>query len=281
MNAVKTVVLLGLLTALIIFIGGMAGGQGGMVIALGIAALMNFVSYWFSDKIVLAMHGAKEVDERQAPELYAIVANLTQKAGVPMPRLYVVDNPSPNAFATGRNPSHAAVAATTGLLKLMSREEVEGVLAHELAHVKNRDILISSIAATLAGAIMVLANIVRWGAIFGGFGGRDDEGRGVNPLGLLVTAIVAPIAALLIQMAISRSREYQADATGAQIAGNPYGLASALKKLGQVSARIPMGTSPAVGHLYIVNSLSGRSLFNLFSTHPPLEERIARLLGRA
>jgi heat shock protein HtpX len=280
MNSVKTVLLLGLLTGLIVFFGGVFGGQGGMVMALVFAGLMNFASYWFSDKIVLMMHGAKPVEERDAPELHGIVAGLTQKAGIPVPRLYLVDTPSPNAFATGRGPSRAAVAVTTGLLRLMNRDELEGVLAHELSHVKNRDILISSIAATLAGAIMVLANMARWGALLGGYGGRNDGERGGHPFALLAMALLAPFAALLIQMAVSRSREYQADASAAAMVGHPYGLASALQKLGAASARIPMEASPAVGHLYIVNAFSGRSFLSLFSTHPPLEERIARLLGR-
>ncbi|HZE89027.1 MAG TPA: zinc metalloprotease HtpX [Verrucomicrobiae bacterium] len=280
MNSIKTVFLLGLLTGLIVVFGNVFGGRSGMVMALGVAAVMNFVSYWFSDKIVLAMHGAKEIQPADAPEVFSIVANLTQKAGMPMPRVYYIDDPSPNAFATGRSPDHAAVAVTSGIMKLMNRDELEGVLAHELSHVKNRDILISSVAATLAGAIMVLAHVARWGAIFGGFGGRDDE-RGPSPIALIVTAILAPIAATLIQLAVSRSREYEADASGAQLAGHPDGLASALRKLGQVSGRIPpMQTSPAVGHLYIVNAFSGRALMNIFSTHPPLEDRIARLLGR-
>jgi len=280
MNSMKTVILLGLLTGLIIFFGGVFGGRGGMVLALGVAALMNFVSYWFSDKIVLKMHGAKEIQQQEAPEVFSIIANLTQKAGMPMPRIYLVDDPAPNAFATGRGPTHAAVAVTTGILRLMNREELEGVLAHELSHVKNRDILISSIAATLAGAIMVLAHVARWGAIFGGFGGRDDE-RGSNPLSLFAMALLAPIAATLIQLAVSRSREYEADATGAKLVGYPDGLANALRKLGQVSGRIPSTTaSPAVGHLYIVNAFSGRSLMSIFSTHPPLQDRIARLLER-
>jgi len=280
MNSVKTVLLLGLLTGMIIFFGGIFGGRGGMVIALGLAAVMNFVSYWFSDKIVLKMHGAKEIQESEAPELYSIIAGLTQKAGMPMPRLYLVNDPAPNAFATGRSPDHAAVAVTTGILKLMNRDELEGVLAHELSHVKNRDILISSIAATLAGAIMVMANIVKWGALFGGFGGRDDD-RGPSPIALLGMALLAPIAATLVQLAVSRSREYEADASGAHLAGHPHGLASALTKLGQVSGRIPSATaSPSTGHLYIVNAFSGSALMKIFSTHPPLQERIARLLGQ-
>jgi heat shock protein HtpX len=280
MNSIKTVILLGLLTGLIIFFGGVFGGQAGMVMALVVAGLMNFVSYWFSDKIVLRMHGAREIEQHEAPDLFSVVANLAQKAGMPMPRIYLVDDPAPNAFATGRGPQHAAVAVTTGILRLMNREELEGVLAHELSHIGNRDILISSIAATLAGAIMVLAHIARWGAIFGGFGGRDDE-RGTNPIALFAMALLAPIAATLIQLAVSRSREYEADASGAKLVGYPDGLANALRKLGQVSGKIPSATAtPAVGHLYIVNAFSGRALMNIFSTHPPLEDRISRLLER-
>jgi len=281
MNSVKTVLLLGAMTGLMMLIGGALGGQQGLVIAFVFAAIFNFGAYWFSDKMVLASHGARPVDEKQAPELYAIVAGLAQKARMPMPKLYIMDTPAPNAFATGRNPDHAAVCVTTGILQLMNRDELEGVLAHELSHVRNRDTLISSIAATMAGAIMMLASMARWGAIFGGFGGRDSRDGG-GLFTLLATAILAPIAALLIQMAISRSREYQADASGASLAGHPGGLASALRKLGQASGRMPgMSGSPAAGHLYIVNALSARSFGSLFSTHPPLEDRIARLQGRA
>lgn len=275
----KTALLLGLLTGLILIIGRVLGGETGMVFALGLAAVMNFVSYWFSDKIVLAMYRAKPVGPAEAPRFHAIVDRLVARAGLPKPKLYLLPNPSPNAFATGRNPSHAAVAATTGLLELMGDEELEGVIAHELAHVKNRDILISSVAATIAGAITMLAHMARWGAIFGGFGGRDDRDRG-GGFELLFMAILAPIAALLIQMAVSRSREYAADATGSQIAGNSYGLARALEKLGHASKRIPMEATPATSHMFIVKPFSGHALMNLFSTHPPLEERIRRLLGR-
>ena len=280
MNSVKTVLLLGALTGVLIFIGGAFGGQQGVVIAFVFAAVVNFASYWFSDKIVLAMHSAKPVDERQAPELHGIVAGLAQKAGMPMPRLYVVESPAPNAFATGRSPQHAAVAVTTGLMQVMNREELEGVIAHELSHVRNRDTLISSLAATMAGAIMMLASMARWGAILGGFGDRDDR-RGGGILPLLAMAILAPMAALLIQMAISRSREYEADASAAHLVGYPNGLASGLRKLGQVSGRVPpLAASRAAGHLYIVNALSGQSFASLFSTHPPIEDRIARLMGR-
>jgi heat shock protein HtpX len=277
-NYFRTTLLLGLLTGLILVMGHFLGGRTGVVVALGFATLMNLGSYWFSDKIVLAMYRAKPVSEQQAPQLHAIVDGLVARAGLPKPKLYILPQPSPNAFATGRNPKHAAVAVTQGLLELMSREEVEGVLAHELAHVKNRDILISSIAATIAGAISMLAYFARWGAIFGGVGDRDDRDGGL--IGVLVMAIVAPLAAMVIQMAVSRSREYAADATGAQIAGNPYGLASALEKLGQYSKRVPMKSTPATSHMFIIAPLSGRSLMNLFSTHPPLEERIRRLIGR-
>lgn len=278
MNTLKTTLLLGLLTGLILWFGGYVGGQSGMVIAFLFAMLMNFGAYWFSDKIVLAMYRAREVDPAQAPGLYRMVERLAQRAGLPMPRVFVIPSESPNAFATGRNPKHAVVAVTQGILKLMRDEELEGVLAHELAHVKNRDILISSIAATLAGAVMMLANMARWAAIFGGFGGRDEEDRG-GVLGLIFMAVLAPLAAMLIQFAISRTREFEADATGARIAGNPLGLASALEKLGLATRRIPLQANPATSHMFIVNPLSGKSLLNLFSTHPPLEERIRRLRG--
>jgi heat shock protein HtpX len=277
-NYLKTALLLGALTGLIMICGQLLGGNSGMLIALGFAAVFNFGSYWFSDKIVLKMYRAQPVTPEQAPELHSIVEGLVARAGIPKPTLYVLPNKAPNAFATGRNPSHAAVAVTSGLLELMEREEVEGVIAHELGHVKNRDILISSIAATIAGAITMLATMARWGAIFGGFGGRNDREGGI--FGLLAMAILAPIAAVVIQMAVSRSREYAADATGARIAGQPHGLARALEKLGHYSKRIPMHSSPATSHMFIVTPLSGRSLASLFSTHPPIEERIRRLLGR-
>ena len=241
---------------------------------------MNFFSYWFSDKIVLAMYRAKPIGEADAPGLYAIVGRLASKAGMPMPRLYLIPQEAPNAFATGRGPNHAAVAVTEGILKLMSEDELEGILAHELSHVKNRDILISSIAATIAGAIAYLAHMAQWAAMFGGFGGRDDRDRGGGVIGLLATAIIAPIAATLIQLAISRSREYEADASGARLAGSPLGLAHALEKLGHASGRIPMDANPATAHMFIVSPFVGQPLMRLFSTHPPLEERIRRLLGR-
>ncbi|MDH3592553.1 MAG: zinc metalloprotease HtpX [Planctomycetota bacterium] len=277
-NYFRTVLLLGLLTGLILVCGQLLGGNTGMLVALVFAALLNFGSYWFSDRIVLRMYKAQPVSETEAPQLHSIVERLVAHAGLPKPTLYVLPQSSPNAFATGRNPAHAAVAVTAGLMELMDEEEIEGVVAHELAHIKNRDILISSIAATIAGAIAMLASMARWGALFGGHGGRDDRGGGL--LGLLATAIVAPIAALVIQMAVSRSREFAADATGAQIAGQPYGLARALEKLSAYSRRVPLQASAATSHMFIVAPLSGRSLASLFSTHPPIEERVRRLLGR-
>lgn len=274
MNYFKTTLLLGLMTGLILVVGDLMGGSQGLVLALVFAGLMNFASYFYSDKIALAMYRAQELSRAQAPELFAMTENLTARAGLPMPRLYRMPAQTPNAFATGRNPEHATVAVTDGIVRILSREELEGVIAHELAHVKNRDILISSVAATMAGAIMMLARF----AIFFPMS-RSDDNRG-GAVGLLLTIILAPIAALLIQMAISRSREYAADATGAAMAGNPYGLANALRKLQEANRRIPMEANPATSHMFIVNPLSGRSLLSLFSTHPPLEKRIERLLGR-
>jgi heat shock protein HtpX len=279
MNTLKTAFFLGLLSALIVAIGGALGGRGGLLIAFAIAAGMNFFSYWFSDKIVLATHRAQAVSREQAPQLYEILDRLTAHAGIPMPRVYMLPEEAPNAFATGRNPQHAAVAVTQGIMRLLSRDELEGVLAHELAHVHNRDILISSVAATMASAVMVIASMARWSAIFG-LGGRDDR-EGPNPIVLLATAILAPFAAMLIQLAISRSREYQADQSGAEMTHNPYGLAGALEKLDAYSKRIPMATaSPTSNHLFIVKPLSGEALAGLFSTHPPIRERIRRLTGR-
>jgi len=257
-------------------IGGAVGGRGGLIIALILALGMNLVSYWFSDKIILRMTGAQEVSETEAPQLYNMVRRLAQRAGLPMPRVYVMASETPNAFATGRNPQHAAVAVTEGSLRLLNTHELEGVLAHELAHVKNRDTLTMTITATLATAIMYLANMAQWASFFGGFS-RNEEDEGGGWLGLLVAALVAPIAATLVQMAISRSREYAADATGAQIAGTPYGLADALEKLAYATERIPAYVAPATAHLFIVNPLRGQHFATLFSTHPPLEERVRRL----
>ena len=276
-NQIRTTILLAALTAIIVVIGNLLGGQQGMIIAFVIAAAMNFFSYWFSDKIVLKMYRAQEASDQQAPDVYDMVRELARRAQLPMPKVYVIPQEAPNAFATGRNPQHAVVAVTQGLLKLMNREEVMGVLAHELAHIKNRDILIGSIAATMAGAIMILGSMARWFAFFGGGSSDDDNGGGI--VGLIVMAVLAPLAAMIIQMAISRSREYLADATGAGFSGHPEGLASALERLGQYSKRLPMHANPSTAHMFIVNPLSGRSLTNLFSTHPPLEERIARLRG--
>jgi len=275
-NTVKTTLLLALLTVFLVGLGSVLGGRGGMVLAFGLAIVMNLGSYWFSDRIVLAMYRAKELGPSEHPELHRTVRRIAQSAGLPMPRLFVVPQPGLNAFATGRNPQHAVVAVTEGLLAHLDGPELEGVLAHELAHVKNRDILVSAIAATLAGAIMLVADMARWASIFGGFGGRDGEERG-NPLALLVAAIVAPLAALLVQMAISRSREYQADATGAGLLGSGEGLASALEKLSAAGRVLPTEASPAASHVLIVSPLSGKGLFSMFSTHPPIEERIARL----
>jgi heat shock protein HtpX len=275
----RTTLLLAAMTVFLVVLGNLLGGRQGMILALILAAGMNFFSYWFSDKIVLRMYRANEVSADQAPELYQIVQTLAQRAGLPMPRIFVIPKDAPNAFATGRNPEHAVVAVTKGLVDIMDRDEIMGVLAHELAHVKNRDILIGSIAATMAGAIMMIASMARWAAIFGGSGRDGGEGRGMGGIGLLMMSILAPFGAMIIQMAISRSREYLADASGAQFAGQPEGLARALEKLGAYSQRIPMDASPATAHMFIVNPLSGRSMMRLFSTHPPLEERIARLRG--
>ena len=277
-NQVKTAILLGLLTAFILWVGNLLGGRAGMAIAVVFAGGMNFFSYWYSDRIVLKMYQASEVNEHQAPRLYETVRNLAREGGIPTPKVFIIPQSAPNAFATGRNPDHAVVAVTEGLLEIMDQDELEGVLAHELGHIKNRDILISTIAATLAGAIMALASMARWSAIFGGFGGNDDEG-GMGILGLIVMSILAPLGAMIIQMAISRSREYLADSTGAHLARHSEGLASALEKIGAYSARRPMRANPATAHMFIASPLSGGGLAGLFSTHPPLEERIARLRG--
>lgn len=276
-NGMKTLMLLTALTVLFVGIGYLLGGQGGMVIAFGFAVIMNFISYWFSHKIVLSMYRAQEVQETDAPRLYTMVRRLATQAGLPMPKVYIIPSGSPNAFATGRNPANGVVAFTQGILDMLSEDELEGVTAHELAHIKNRDILTQTIAATIAGAIGMLASMAKWGAIFGGMGGRDDRDNGGGIIGLLVMAIVAPIAAMFVQMAISRTREYAADATGAQISGKPLSLASALRKLHAGAERRPMDANPATAHMFIVNPLSGRSMMSLFSTHPPVEERIARL----
>jgi len=271
--------LMAALTALFMVGGQVMAGQQGMLIALLIAAGLNFFAYWNSDKMALAMNRAKQVSEAEAPELHRVVAQLAQRAGLPMPKVYIVHNPTPNAFATGRNPEHAAVAVTTGLLEILNRDELEGVLAHELGHVRNRDILISSIAAVMAGAISYLATMSQWAMIFGG--GRSRDGEGGNPIAALAMIIIAPLAAALIQMAISRSREYLADQAGAEISGHPQALAGALQKLTTYNKQMPMQVNPASAQMYIVNPLTGGQLANLFSTHPPIEERIRRLMTLA
>jgi heat shock protein HtpX len=277
-NGLKTALLLGLLSGLLLAIGQFLGGANGLLIAFIFAAVMNFGSYWFSDKIILRMYNAQEVGPGH--RLYTIVERLARQAGLPMPRVYIIPDPSPNAFATGRNPEHAAVAATEGILQILSDTELEGVIAHELAHVKHRDILISSVAATIAAAIMMAARTAQFAAMFGGYGGRDDgRDRGNNPIALLAMIILAPIAAMLIQMAISRSREFSADAGGAQIVGNPYGLADALRKIDAAAKRVPLDANPATAHMFIVKPFSGAGLMSLFSSHPPTEERIRALLG--
>jgi heat shock protein HtpX len=280
-NTFKTAFLLTALTLLLMMIGRAFGGQNGMMIALAVAVVMNFVSYFFSDKIALSMYRAKPVTREELPRAYQIVERLTEKIGLPMPKIYVIPTESPNAFATGRNPQHASVAVTHGILGLLTDEELEGVLAHELGHVNNRDILISSVAATIAGAITMLASMGRWAMIFGGMEGGDRDRRGGGGgLAALLMLIVAPIAASLIQLAVSRSREYQADATGAHFTGNPYALASALQKLDAYSRRVPMMASPSTAHLFIIQPLLGMNFANLFSTHPPVAKRIERLTGR-
>lgn len=278
-NIFKTTFLLSLLTMLLVAMGGAVGGQGGMIVAFLIAAVMNFGSYWYSDKIVLRMYNASEITREIHPSFYGMVERLAGRAGLPMPRVYIIPDDSPNAFATGRNPDHAAVAATEGILRILTPDELEGVMAHELAHVKNRDILISTIAATFAGAISMIGSMLQWGAMFGAGRGEDEDGGGIGGMvGSLAMAIIAPIAAMLIQMAVSRSREYMADASGAEICGRPLALAGALGKLHNASQAIPMlAARPATAHMFIVNPLTGGGLASLFSTHPPMEERIARL----
>jgi heat shock protein HtpX len=277
-NLMKTGVLLAALTVLLVVIGGALGGQSGMVMAFFLAMVMNLGSYWFSDRIVLAMYRAQPVDEAQAPGLYRIVRTLATRAGMPMPRVYILPAETPNAFATGRNPQHAAVAVTEGIMRVLSEEELEGVLAHELSHVQNRDTLIMAIAATLAGAITYMAHMAQWAMIFGG--GRrdsDEDSGGGGVVGGLLMIVLAPLAATLIQLAVSRSREFQADASGAQMAGQPWGLAQALEKLEMASKMAPMHATPATAHLFIVNPLTGGGWTTLFSTHPPIAERVARL----
>jgi len=277
-NGIKTALLLGLMSAVLLALGEWLGGSNGLVVAFAFAAIMNLGSYWFSDKIVLSMYRAQPVGPEHP--LYRIVERLTQRAGLPMPKVYIIPDPSPNAFATGRNPSHAAVAATQGILQVLSEHELEGVIAHELAHVKHRDILISSVAATMAAAIMMVARMAHFAALFGGYGGRDEgRDRGNNPIALLAMMILAPVAAMLIQMAISRSREFAADAGGASIAGNPYGLADALRKIDAATKQVPLDANPATAHMFIVKPFSGRGITSLFSSHPPTEARIRALLG--
>lgn len=276
MNVLKTMFLLTLLTLLLVFIGQLIGGRDGMVVALIFAFVMNFFAYWFSDKIVLMMYRAKEVSQIEAPKIHRIVENLVQKADLPKPRIYVIPQPTPNAFATGRNPKHSAVAVTEGIVRLLSDDELEGVLSHELAHVKNRDILLSTIVATIAGAIYVLADMARWGAMFGGR--RDERGSGnIRLIAMLIVAILAPIVAMLIQMAISRSREYLADESGGNLCGRPLSLANALRKLYNFSRQVPMQANPTTAHMFTVSPLTGGGFLALFSTHPPIERRIARL----
>jgi heat shock protein HtpX len=276
MNTLKTVVLLTFMTVLLVFVGAAIGGRSGMIIAFAMALVMNFVSYWFSDKIVLAMYRAQPVTEAEAPELYGSVRRLSQKAGLPMPKVYIIPDESLNAFATGRNPAHGVVAVTQGILRALDREELEGVLAHELAHIKHRDILTGTIVATIAGAISMLAQMAHWAMLFGG--GRRDDDEGGSPVVAIVMMIVAPIAAMLVQMAISRTREFEADKGGAQIAGNPFGLVNALQKLEQGAQVVPMhDAKPATAHMFIVNPLTGGGIMKLFSTHPPIADRVKRL----
>jgi heat shock protein HtpX len=278
-NTLKTTFLLALMTALLLWIGQALGGSQGLVLALVMAAAMNIGSWWFSDRIVLRMYGARELSQADAPELYSIVHELALSAGMPMPRLYLVPSEAPNAFATGRSPSHAAVAVTEGIMRMLSRAELRAVLAHELSHVRNRDTLISAIAATLAGVILMVARMAQFAALFGGM--RRDDREDASGLELLVMIVVAPLAAMLIQMAVSRSREYQADATGAHISHSPHDLASALEKIAAASGRLQLPAGPATAHLWIVNPLRGSWIANLFSTHPPVEERIRRLRAMA
>jgi heat shock protein HtpX len=275
MSNIKVWLLMGVLSIILVLIGGAVGGRSGAMLFFLISLGMNFFSYYYSDRVAISMTRSQPVSEQEAPELYNIVRRMTQRAGLPMPRLYVTPSAQPNAFATGRNPANSAVAVTEGLLHLLNRTELEGVLAHELAHVKNRDVLVGTVAATFAGAITMMANIIQWGAIFGM--GRDDDDGGAGFLGAILLAIIAPIAAMIIQMSISRSREFAADESGARFAGNTGGLANALLKLESGARRVPMQVNPAASHLFIVNPLSGQSVARLFSTHPPIAERVKRL----
>jgi len=280
LNNFKTVLLLTAMTVFLVMVGQALGGRSGAIVAFCFAGAMNFFSYFYSDKLAIMSSGARPVSREQLPRLYEIVERLCAKSGLPMPRLYVIPTASPNAFATGRNPAHAAVAVTSGILEMLSEDELEGVVAHELGHVRNRDILIGSIAATIAGAVTILARMAGWAAMFGGMGGGDRDRNGGGPLAAIAMMILAPIAALLIQMAISRSREFQADATAANMTGNPEALANALRKMEQYARRVPLHSSPATAHMYIIKPMvGGMSLGNLFSTHPPTAERIARLTG--
>ncbi len=277
MNTVKTIGLMVFMTVLLVFVGAAIGGRGGMIMAFALATIMNVGSYWFSDSIVLRMYNAQPVSEAQAPELHAIVRSLVQKAGMPMPKVYIIPEETPNAFATGRNPEHAVVAVTQGIMRILSREELTGVIAHELAHIRHRDMLTGTIVATIAGAISMLAQMAQWAMIFGG-GSRRDDNEGGSPIAALVMMIVAPIAAMLVQMAISRTREFEADKGGANLAGNPLGLANALLKLERGNQIVPMeDAKPATAHMFIVNPLHGGGLMKLFSTHPPIAERVKRL----
>ncbi len=276
-NGIKTVFLLTALTGLLLLVGGAVGGRGGLIIAFGFALLTNFFAYWNSDKVALAMSGAHEVSPAEAPELHRMIDELSINARLPKPKVYVINSPSPNAFATGRNPQHAAVAATTGIMQLLSYDELRGVMAHELAHIRNRDTLIQTVVATIAGTIMFLAQMAQWAALFGGLNRSDDDDGGGNVIGLLVSIFIAPIAATLIQLAISRAREYVADAGGAEISGQPLALASALQRLEAGAAARPMRVNPAMSHLFVVQPFRGSGLSGLFSTHPPIAERVARL----
>jgi heat shock protein HtpX len=275
MNNLKTMILMVTLTLMLVFIGGLISGKTGMTFALIMAIGMNFITYWFSDRIILRMYGAQKISEAEAPALYGTVRRLAAKAELPMPKVYIMNEDQPNAFATGRNPEHGVIAVTTGIMKILSQEELEGVIAHELAHIKHRDILVSTVAAAIAGAISYLAQMAQWSMLLGGR--RENEEGGNSPVAALAMMIVGPIAAMVVQMAISRSREYGADAGGASISGNPMHLAHALRKLQTASQQIPMEANPATSHLFIVSPLSGKSMLKLFSTHPPMEERIARL----